>query len=119
MWGREGEDADESDSTAPVSLDTPVELDPDVLTDTLANGLRYYIRENDYPEQRAELRLVVDAGSVLEDDDQRGLAHAVEHMAFRGTRRFPGRAIDAYLQSVGMCLGEDVNATTSYDETIY
>ena len=120
-WGRDrsSEDRDRDDGVAPVSLDTPISLDPEIRTDTLANGLRYYIRENGYPEERAELRLVVDAGSVLEDDDQRGLAHAVEHMAFRGTRRFPGRAIDTYLQSVGMRLGEDVNATTSYDETVY
>ena len=72
-------------------------MDPAIRTETLPNGLRYYIRANDYPEERAELRLVVKAGAVLEDEDQHGLAHAVEHMAFRGTRRFPGRAIDEYL----------------------
>ncbi|HEX5074017.1 MAG TPA: insulinase family protein [Gemmatimonadaceae bacterium] len=119
-WRRERSDRDpDAGDSATVSLETPIRLDPDVRTDTLANGLRYYIRENGYPEERAELRLVVDAGSVLEDDDQRGLAHGVEHMAFRGTRRFPARTIDTYLQSVGMRLGDDVNATTSYDETIY
>jgi zinc protease len=118
-WRRERPDDPAGDEATPVSLDTPIRLDPQVRTDTAANGLRYYIRENTYPEGRAELRLVVDAGSVLEDDDQRGLAHGVEHMAFRGTRRFPARAIDTYLQSVGMRLGEDVNATTSYDETVY
>ena len=119
-WTRDPSDDDpDGDESTVDSLDTPIRLDPQVRTDTLANGLRYYIRENGYPEKRAELRLVVDAGSVLEDDDQRGLAHGVEHMAFRGTRRFRARAIDTYLQSVGMRLGEDVNATTSYDETIY
>jgi zinc protease len=119
-WRRDRPDQDPAgDASMAVSLDTPIRLDPQVRTDTLANGLRFYIRENSYPEQRAEVRLVVDAGSVLEDDDQRGLAHGVEHMAFRGTRRFPARAIDTYLQSVGMRLGEDVNATTSYDETVY
>jgi len=120
-WGSErpSRSRDGDDGSEAVSLETPIRLDPKVRTDTLANGLRYYIRENDYPEERAELRLVVDAGSVLEDDDQRGLAHAVEHMAFRGTTRFPARAIDTYLQSVGMRLGEDVNATTSHDETVY
>lgn len=119
-WTRERSDDDsDGDQSTPTSFDTAVRLDPQVRTDTLTNGLRYYIRDNSYPENRVELRLVVDAGSVLEDDDQRGLAHGVEHMAFRGTRRFPGRAIDTYLQSVGMRLGEDVNATTSYDETVY
>ena len=111
---------DGSDANAiSVSLDAPVPMDPDIRTGTLPNGLRYYVRASDNPEARADLRLVVNAGSVHEDDDQRGLAHAVEHMAFRGTRRFPGRAIDEYLQSVGMRLGEDLNATTSLDETIY
>jgi zinc protease len=118
MSHRESAD-DSTDDAVPVSLDAPVAMDPDIRTGTLDNGLRYYVRANDNPEARAELRLVVNAGSVNEDDDQRGLAHAVEHMAFRGTTRFPGRAIDEYLQSVGMRLGEDLNATTSLDETIY
>jgi zinc protease len=120
-WWASGRDAgaDVDDANDPVALEKAITLDPDVRTDTLANGLRYYVRANDYPEARAELRLVVDAGSVHEDDDQRGLAHAVEHMAFRGTRRFPGRSIEAYLRSIGMRLGDDLNATTSYDETVY
>src|SRR5215218_9349737 len=103
----------------PLSLDAPLTLDKDVRTGTLPNGLRYYVRENTYPEERAELRLVVNAGSVLEEDDQRGMAHALEHMAFRGTRHFPGNAMDEYLQSIGMRLGDDINATTGFDETIY
>ena len=119
LWRMSRPDGEDSDDTAPLALAAAARMDPDIRSGTLANGLRYYIRRNDYPEQRAELRLVVHAGSVLEDDDQRGLAHAVEHMAFRGTRRFPGRAIDEYLQSIGMRLGEDVNATTGYDETLY
>lgn len=107
------------DDEQPLSLDAPLVLDKDVRTGTLPNGLRYYVRENTWPEERAELRLVVNAGSVLEDDDQRGMAHALEHMAFRGTQRFPGNAMDEYLQSIGMRLGDDVNATTGFDETIY
>jgi zinc protease len=110
---------DEDSADQPLSLDAPIALDPDVRTGTLPNGMRYFVRENTWPEDRAELRLVVDAGSVLEDDDQRGLAHALEHMAFRGTRKFPRNTIDEYLQSVGMRLGDDVNATTGFDETIY
>src|SRR6266550_142861 len=98
---------------------TPLPFDPAVTVGALPNGMRYYIRENHKPEKRAELRLVVNAGSVLEDDDQRGLAHMVEHMAFRGTRRFARNQISSYLESVGMRYGPDINAFTSFDETVY
>jgi zinc protease len=98
---------------------TPLPFDPAVTVGTLPNGLRYYIRENHKPEKRAELRLVVNAGSVLEDEDQRGLAHMVEHMAFRGTKRFARNQISSYLESVGMRYGPDINAFTSFDETVY
>ena len=97
----------------------PLPFDPSVTVGTLSNGMRYYIRENHKPEKRAELRLVVNAGSVLEDEDQRGLAHMVEHMAFRGTKHFPGNQISSYLESVGMRYGPDINAFTSFDETVY
>jgi len=97
----------------------PLPFDPAVEIGTLSNGMRYYIRENHKPEKRAELRLVVNAGSVLEDEDQRGLAHMVEHMAFRGTKRFAGNQISSYLESVGMRYGPDINAFTSFDETVY
>ncbi len=93
--------------------------DPLLKKGTLPNGLRYYVRKNIGPANRAELRLVVDAGSLLEDDDQRGLAHFVEHMAFNGTKRFPKRRLIEYLESVGMTFGGDINASTSFDETIY
>ena len=86
----------------------------------LPNGLRYYIRANRQPEKRAELRLVVNAGSVLEDDDQRGLAHFVEHMAFNGTKHFPKQDIDRRSWSRSACgSGPSLNAYTSFDETIY
>jgi zinc protease len=98
---------------------TLLPFDPAVKVGTLSNGMRYYIRENHKPEKRAELRLVVNAGSVLEDEDQRGLAHMVEHMAFRGTTHFPGNQISSYLESVGMRFGPDINAFTSFDETVY
>src|SRR5450759_3565922 len=97
----------------------PLPFDPAVTVGTLSNGMRYYIRENHKPERRAELRLVVNAGSVLEDEDQRGLAHMVEHMAFRGTKQFAGNQISSYLESVGMRYGPDINAFTSFDETVY
>jgi zinc protease len=94
-------------------------FDPAVTIGVMPNGMRYYIRENRKPEKRAELRLVVNAGSVLEEEDQRGLAHMVEHMAFRGTKRFAGNEISSYLESVGMRYGPDINAYTSFDETVY
>jgi len=97
----------------------PLPFDPSVTQGVLPNGMRYYIRENHKPEKRAELRLVVNAGSVLEDEDQRGLAHMVEHMAFRGTKRFAKNEISSYLESVGMRFGPDINAFTSFDETVY
>ena len=93
--------------------------DPAVLTGELDNGLRYYVRSNGRPENRAFLRLIVRAGSVLEDDDQRGLAHFVEHMAFNGTRNFEKTELLDYLQGIGMRFGPDVNAYTSFDETVY
>lgn len=99
--------------------DSPLPFDPAVTVGTLSNGMRYYIRENRKPEKRAELRLVVNAGSVLEDDDQRGLAHMVEHMAFRGTKKFARNQISSYLESIGMRYGPDINAFTSFDETVY
>src|SRR6478672_7815248 len=101
------------------SPNAPLPFDPAVTVGTLPNGLRYYIRENHKPDKRAELRLVVNAGSVLEDEDQRGLAHMVEHMAFRGTRKFAGNQISSYLESIGMRYGPDINAFTSFDETVY
>ena len=98
---------------------TPLPRDPKIVVGTLPNGIRYYVRRNEKPEKRAELRLVVNAGSILEDDDQRGLAHFLEHMAFNGTARFPKNQLVNYLESVGMRFGPDINASTSFDETIY
>jgi zinc protease len=94
-------------------------VDPEVLIGTLPNGLKYYVRPNAKPARRAELRLVVKAGSVLEDDDQKGVAHFVEHVEFEGTRHFPGRGISDFLASLGLSLGADANAATSYDDTQY
>src|SRR6187397_3327402 len=100
-----------------LSVDMPV--DPEVLIGGLPNGLRYYIRPNPKPARQIELRLVVKAGSVLEDDDQRGLAHFVEHMQFQGSKHFPGQRIDAFLSSLGLSIGADANAETSFDDTQY
>ena len=89
------------------------------LTGTLPNGLKYYILENSLPENRAHLALVVNAGSVLERDDERGFAHFVEHLAFNDTARFPKLELIEYLRSLGMRFGADANAYTSYNETVY
>ena len=96
-----------------------VPLNNRVLTGTLPNGLRYFILENSMPENRAHLALVVNAGSVLEKDDERGFAHFVEHLAFNGTERFPKLELIEYLRSLGMRFGADANAYTSYNETVY
>ena len=81
--------------------------------------MTYFIRANARPQGRADLRLVVNAGSILEDDDQLGAAHFIEHMSFNGTRRFPKNELVSYLQSLGVRLGGDLNATTGFDETTY
>ena len=96
-----------------------IPLDSAVRRGRLTNGFTYYIRRNTRPEQRAELRLVVNAGSILEDADQRGMAHFVEHMLFNGTRRFKKNDIVSYLESIGVRFGADLNAYTSFDETVY
>jgi zinc protease len=93
--------------------------DPALARGVLPNGMHYYVRVNKAPTRRAELRLVVNAGSVLEDEDQRGLAHFLEHMAFNGTTHFPKHALLDYLQTAGMRFGADLNAETAYDETVY
>ncbi len=94
-------------------------LDPDIVSGTLDNGLKYLVRSNPKPEKRLELRLVVNAGSVLEDDDQQGLAHFLEHMAFNGTEHFEKQELVDYLESIGMRFGPELNAYTSFDETVY
>ena len=99
--------------------DSPLPADPAVTVGELANGLRYYVRENATPENRAEFRLVVNAGSILEDEDQLGLAHFTEHMAFNGTENFEKQELVDYLESIGMQFGPHINAYTSFDETVY
>ena len=94
-------------------------IDPAITIGKFANGIRYYIRANKKPEKRAELRLVIKAGSILEDDDQQGMAHLVEHMAFNGTKNFPKNKTIEFMESLGMRFGADVNAYTSFDETVY
>src|SRR5437016_7203841 len=106
-------------SAQSAALSQPMPVDPQITIGKFANGMRYYIRANKKPEKRAELRLVVKAGSILEDDDQQGLAHLVEHMAFDGTTHFPKKEIISFMESLGMRFGADVNAFTSFDQTVY
>jgi zinc protease len=113
-----GQDASAA-SVASYPLSQQMPVDPEVLVGTLPNGLRYYVRPNGKPARRAELRLVVKAGSVLEDDDQQGLAHFVEHMEFEGTQHFPGQSLNDFLSRLGLSIGPDANAETSYDDTQY
>ena len=94
-------------------------MDPKVTKGRLPNGLTYYIRENGKPENKVELRLVVKVGSIMEDDDQQGLAHMAEHMAFNGTKNFKKNEIVSYLQDIGVGFGSDLNAYTGFDETVY
>ena len=102
-----------------INLSDTIPVDPQVKLGKLENGLTYYIKKNARPEKRVELRLVVKAGSVLEDEDQQGLAHFTEHMAFDGSRHFKKHDLIAYLQSIGVKFGADLNAYTSFDETVY
>jgi len=96
-----------------------IPTDERLIQGKLDNGMTYFIQKNSKPEDKAELRLAVNAGSILEDDDQQGLAHFVEHMAFNGTENFKKSELVDYLESVGTRFGPDLNAYTSFDETVY
>ena len=96
-----------------------IPLAPEVKSGTLPNGLKYYIRYNAKPEKKVELRMAVNAGSILEDDDQQGLAHFMEHMNFNGLEHFTGNELVHYLQSIGVEFGNDLNAYTGFDQTVY
>jgi zinc protease len=106
-------------SSAQQSSTDKLPMDPKVRQGKLDNGLTYYIRENKKPEKKVELRLVIQVGSIMEDDDQRGLAHMAEHMAFNGTKNFKKNEIVSFLQDIGVGFGNDLNAYTSFDETVY
>ena len=103
------------------SLDLNQKLpnDPNVKIGKLDNGLTYYIRKNTKPEKKVDLRLVLNAGSILENEKQLGLAHFLEHMVFNGTKSFPKNELINYLQSIGVKFGQHLNAYTSFDETVY
>lgn len=104
---------------AQTGADQKLGIDPKVKIGKLSNGLTYYLRKNVEPKNRAELRLVVNAGSILESDQQLGLAHFVEHMAFNGTKNFKKQELVDFLEKSGVNFGADLNAYTSFDETVY
>lgn len=98
---------------------SPVPIDPKVRYGKLENGLTYYIRHNEQPKQRAEFYIAQNVGAILENDDQNGLAHFLEHMCFNGTKNYPGKGIINYFESIGVKFGSNINAYTSLDETVY
>lgn len=104
---------------AQLNLSDKLPKDPSIKIGKLSNGLTYYIKQNKKPENKVELRLAVNAGSILEDNDQQGLAHFTEHMAFNGSKHFKKNELVSYLQNLGIEFGADLNAYTSFDETIY
>jgi len=97
----------------------PLPIDPQVRYGKLPNGLTYYIRHNEQPKERADFYIAQNVGSMLEEENQRGLAHFLEHMAFNGSKNFPDKGMDEFTQSIGMRMGENFNAYTSFDETVY
>ena len=97
----------------------PIPTDPSVRIGKLDNGLTYYIRYNERPEKQAEFYIAQKVGSILEEDNQRGLAHFLEHMCFNGTKHFPGNLLREYLESIGVKFGVNLNAYTAVDETVY
>ena len=104
---------------AQIKLTSAIPIDPNVKIGKLTNGLTYYIRKNVKPEKKVELRLAINAGSILEEADQRGLAHFMEHMNFNGSKNFPKNELVDYLQKIGVQFGADLNAYTGFDETVY
>ncbi len=104
---------------SPKDLNKDLVIDTKIKTGVLKNGLRYVIRENKTPEKKAEFRLGISGGSLLEKEDEKGLAHFIEHMAFNGTRNFSRNQLLDFLRENGMSLGKDINAYTTHTETVY
>ena len=106
-------------STKAQKTEDQFKLNPAVLAGQLDNGMSYYILENAYPENRISLRLAVKVGSIAETDSQSGVAHLIEHMCFNGTEHFEKNKLIDYAESIGMDFGAEVNAYTSFEETVY
>lgn len=105
--------------SAQPDLSGPAPMDPEIRTGKLSNGLTYFIRHNKEPEKRASFYIIQNVGAILENDNQNGLAHFLEHMAFNGTEHFPGKGIINGLEKHGVGFGSNINAYTSFDETVY
>ena len=108
-----------AETTQPTITNKNIPINPEVTTGKLSNGLTYYIQNNGKPADKVELRLVVNVGSIVEDDDQQGLAHFMEHMNFNGTKNFKKNELVDYLQSIGVKFGAHLNAYTGFDQTVY
>ncbi|WP_430810229.1 MULTISPECIES: M16 family metallopeptidase [unclassified Carboxylicivirga] len=106
-------------TSAQFDLNAPVPIDPEIRTGVLDNGLTYYIRHNKEPKERASFYIIQNVGGILEDDSQDGLAHFLEHMAFNGTKHFPGKGVISSLEKHGIAFGRNINAYTAQDETVY
>lgn len=104
---------------AQVDLQAPLPKDPNVIVGKLPNGITYYLRHNEEPKDRASFYIIRDAGALLENDEQDGLAHFLEHMAFNGTKNFPGKGIISTLEKYGVAFGRNINAYTAHNETVY
>lgn len=104
---------------AQVDLQAPLPKDPNVIIGKLPNGITYYLRHNEEPKDRASFYIIRDAGALLENDEQDGLAHFLEHMAFNGTKNFPGKGIISTLEKYGVAFGRNINAYTAHNETVY
>ena len=105
--------------TASAQSESTLPVDKAVRTGKLANGLTYYIRHNEYPKGQAEFYIAQKVGSIVEEDNQRGLAHFLEHMCFNGTKSFKGNEMLKWCESVGIKFGQNINAATGVDQTVY
>ena len=104
---------------AQANLQDALPADPKTLVGKLPNGITYYLRHNAEPKERASFYIIRNAGALLEEDDQDGLAHFLEHMAFNGTKNFPGKGIITTLEKKGISFGREINAYTTQNETVY
>ena len=105
--------------SAEISLDNKLLLNKEIIYGKLDNNLTYYIKKNSNPKKKASISLILKAGSLMEDDDQLGIAHLIEHMVFNGTKSYPKNKIDEYLSSIGLQIGSDYNASTGFETTSY
>ena len=105
--------------TNELDLNSKLQLNKEIIYGKLDNNFTYYIKQNLKPKKKASIHLILKAGSLMEDDDQLGLAHLIEHMVFNGTKNYPKNKIDEYLNSIGLQIGSDYNASTGYETTTY